>query len=93
MPEHTHPQFQFDRPGQYQIRVQGTLRKCWIEHLEGLEVTISSWRNYHQVTQIQGWLSDQTALAGLLELVNDLGMVILTVERLELDNNTSDSDT
>ncbi len=65
----TYLQFPFDRPGQYQIRVQGTLRKCWIEYLEGLEITISSWRNYKQVTQIQGWLPDQTALAGLLELI------------------------
>ncbi len=87
-PEHAHLQYPFDRPGLYLIRVQGILRKCWIEQLEGLEVSINPWHKYNKVTQIKGWLSDQTALAGLLELLNDLGMVILTVERLELDEKT-----
>jgi hypothetical protein len=40
------------------------------------------------VTQINGWLADQTALAGLLELLNDLCLVILTVERLEQDEES-----
>jgi hypothetical protein len=85
LPEHVILQYPFDCPGQYQIRVQGTLKKCWIDHLEGLEISTGPWGNYHLVTQINGWLSDQTALGGLLDLLNDLGMVILTVERLELD--------
>jgi len=79
-------QYLFDRPGHYQIRVQGSLDKLWLNHLEGLEISIAPWRNYPHVMQINGWLGDQTALAGLLELLNDLGMVILTVERLEPDN-------
>lgn len=93
LPEHTHLQYPFDRPGLYLIRVLGTLRKCWIEQLEGLEVSISPWHKYQRVTQIEGWLCDQTALAGLLELLNDLGMVILTVERLESDEKTRNSKT
>ncbi len=35
--------------------------------------------------QIDGWLADQTALAGLLDLLTDLGRVILTVERHKCD--------
>jgi hypothetical protein len=42
--------------------------------------------NYHRVTQISGWLADQAVLSGLLDLLTDLGKVILTVERHELDN-------
>ena len=38
--------------------------------------------------QIKGWLTDQTALAGLLDLLTDLGVVILTVERYECDKET-----
>ena len=55
-------------------------------------LTLKVWRSrplpgvsYHPVTQINGWLADQTALSGLLDLLNDLGRVILTVERLEMD--------
>lgn len=73
----------FDRPGSYQIRVLGLLEPCWIEQLEQLKISTSSWAGKYPVTNINGWLSDQTALAGLLELLNDLGMVILTVERLD----------
>jgi len=82
--EIVHP-YLFDRPGHYQIRVQGSLDKFWLEHLEGLEILSTPWGSYSRVTQINGWLADQTALAGLLELLNDLGLVILTVERLEED--------
>ena len=85
MPEEIVRQYLFDRPGHYQIRVQGSLDKFWLDHLEGLEISTSPWGSYPRVTQINGWLADQTALAGLLELLNDLGLVILTVERLEED--------
>jgi hypothetical protein len=85
VPEEIIRQYLFDRPGHYQIRVQGSLDKFWLEQLEGLEISTLPWGIYPQVTQINGWLADQTALAGLLELLNDLGLVILTVERLEED--------
>lgn len=75
----------FDRPGLYQIRVVGILDECWIEHLESLEILISPWGNHQQVTQIKGWLADQTVLSGLLDLLTDLSMVILSVERIEMD--------
>jgi hypothetical protein len=81
-------QYLFDRPGHYQIRVQGPLDKFWLDHLEELEISTCPWGNYPRVTQINGWLADQTALAGLLELLNDLCLVILTVERLEQDEES-----
>jgi hypothetical protein len=73
----------FDRPGHYQIRVQGKLGERWLDYLDGLEITTTSWGHFSDVTEINGWLADQTALAGLLDLLTDLGNVILTVERLE----------
>jgi hypothetical protein len=78
-------QYLFDRPGLYQIRVVGELDERWIAHLEGLEISTTTWGHYQLVTQISGWLTDQTALTGLFDLLNDLGRVILTVERLEMD--------
>ena len=85
MPEEIVRQYLFDRPGLYQIRVVGELDERWIAHLEGLEMSISPWGNYHRVTQISGWLADQTVLSGLLDLITDLSMVILSVERIEMD--------
>lgn len=85
MPEEIIRQYLFDRPGLYQIRVVGELDERWLAHLEGLEISANPWGKYHHVTQINGWLADQTALSGLLDLLNDLGRVILTVERIEID--------
>ena len=85
MPEEIIRQYLFDSPGLYQIRVVGELDERWLTHLEGLEISTNPWGHYHLVTQISGWLADQTVLSGLLDLLNDLGRVILTVERLEMD--------
>lgn len=85
MPDAIAGKYLFDRPGLYQIQVVGELAECWLDHLESLEISTGHWGNYLQVTQIKGWLADQTVLGGLLELLNDLGVVILTVERIELD--------
>jgi hypothetical protein len=81
-------QYLFDTPGFYQIRVVGELDERWIAHLEGLEISTTTISHYHLITQIRGWLTDQTALSGLLDLLNDLGRVILTVERIEMDEET-----
>ena len=85
MPEKNIHEYLFDRPGLYQIRVVGDLDEHWLAHLEGLEILTTPWKHYHRVTQISGWLADQTALSGLLDLLSDLGKVILTVERIEMD--------
>jgi hypothetical protein len=85
VPEEITCRYLFDRPGLYRIRVVGELDKCWLTHLEGLEISTAPWGKYHPVTQITGWLADQPALSGLLDMLSDLGKVILTVERLEID--------
>ncbi len=85
MPDEIVRTYLFDRPGHYLVRVVGTLSNSWLDHLEGLEISTTPWESYPEVMQINGWLADQTALAGLLDLLTDLGLVILTVERHELD--------
>lgn len=85
MPEQITHHYLFDRPGRYQIRVVGELEECWIAHLEDLKVSTGPWGKDHTVTQISGSLVDQTALYGLLDLLIDLHMVILSLERLDLD--------
>ena len=88
MPDEIVRPYLFDRPGHYQIRVVGSLNKCWLDHLEGLEISTTPWGSYPEIMQIDGWLTDQTALAGLLNLLTDLGLVILTVERREFDKES-----
>ena len=59
---------------QYQIRVEGHLDQRW---LEGLEVSLCS----EGETVISGAL-DQAALHGILDRVRDLGVVLISVERI-----------
>ena len=87
MTEELSDNYLFDRPGLYQIRVVGMLDECWLEHLENLEISISHGGIYQHITQIRGWLADQPSLSGLLDLMTDLGKVILAVERQELDDD------
>ena len=91
MPEEIIRQYLFDRPGFYQIRVMGEIDERWLAYLECLEISTAPWGKYHQVTQIDGYLADQTALSGLLDLLTDLGRVILTVERIEMDEEIEET--
>jgi hypothetical protein len=65
-------------PGLYEIRVKGHLDQRWAERLEGLTLTLES----NGITSISGQLTDQAALHGVLNRVRDLGLTMISVERL-----------
>ncbi len=62
----------------YQIRIEGQLRAEWAEWFEGL--TIEPAENGE--TLITGPVIDQAALYGLLKKVRDLGLPLLSVNRI-----------
>jgi hypothetical protein len=62
----------------YEIRVEGVLDQRWTAWFEGLEIVSD-----HSQTVISGPVQDQAALHGLLNRVCDLGLVIVSVRRLE----------
>jgi hypothetical protein len=69
-------------PGQptiYQIRLEGHLGRQWTEWFDGLAVTLH--RNGD--TLLTGPVVDQAALHGLLKKVRDLGMPLVSLQRLE----------
>ena len=65
----------------YEIRVEGVLDQRWTDWFEGLEIA-----NDHSQTIISGPVADQAALHGLLNRVCDLGLVLVSVRRLEPGN-------
>jgi hypothetical protein len=89
VPEEIVRKYLFDNPGFYQIRVWGIFSECWLTQLDGLSIKTTRSRNNLPVTQITGWLADQPALTGLLDLLSELGMIILTVKRLEVKDKVS----
>jgi hypothetical protein len=63
----------------YQIRVQGQLGSQWTGYFEGLAITAGECGD----TLITGPVADQAALYGLLKKVRDLGLPLLSVNRIE----------
>jgi hypothetical protein len=62
----------------YQISVQGVLDGRWAAWFEGLQVTDDGSR-----TVIAGPVADQAALHGLLNKICGLGLVLISVRRLD----------
>ena len=68
-------------PGQplvYQIRIKGHLGRHWTDWFEGLTLTALD----NGETLLTGPLVDQAALHGLLRKVRDLGVPLLSVNRV-----------
>ncbi len=65
----------------YQIRVEGHLNNSWSEWFEGLTIAHEA----DGTTVLTGPLADQPALYGLLIKIRDLGLPLVSVNRIEPD--------
>ena len=66
-------------PGLYEIRIKGHLDDRWADWFEGLTITLED----NGDTLLSGPVVDQAALHGLLRKVRDLGIPLLSVNRVE----------
>jgi hypothetical protein len=73
------------RPGIFEIVVGATLSPALIAAFEGFTVT----RVDDGQTFLVGWVDDQPRLNGLLELIGDLSIELVSVNRIEPDGTTS----
>lgn len=71
----------YGEPGFYEIRIRGHLPDRWAPWFEGLTIT---WEEKGD-TRLTGRIVDQAALYGLLRKVRDLGMPLLSLNRLQPD--------
>ena len=69
------------QPIVYQIRLKGHLSHQWTEWFEGLTITLEEDGD----TLLTGTVIDQAALHGLLKKVRDLGIPLLSVNRIKPD--------
>ena len=74
-----------DQPWRCEIRLQGHLDERWADWFEGLTIT----REANGETRLTGPVVDQTALHGLLRKVRDLGLPLISVNRLEPDQTAA----
>ena len=65
----------------YQIRVQGHLGAQWTDWFEGLTIRLEK----DGEMLLTGLVVDQAALHGLLKKVRDLGLPLLSVNRIKPD--------
>ena len=73
----------FDSPASYQIIVQGRIDQTWSDRLEGMLIYLNRVEGNPCATMLVGELSDQAALAGVLNTLYELHLPVLTVKRLE----------
>lgn len=63
----------------YQIRIEGQLSEQWSDWFDGLVITLEE----NSDTFLTGEVDDQAALFGLLRKIRDLGIPLVSVNRLE----------
>ena len=73
----------FDLQATYQISVQGRIDPNWSDRLEGMTISLATVEEGPPVTTLEGELSDQAALAGVLNALYELHLTVLLVERLD----------
>jgi hypothetical protein len=69
----------YDEPGVYQICVGGVLDDRWSDWFDGFTFDKSSINE----TVLTGCVADQAALHGLLGKIRDIGLPLISVERIE----------
>ena len=67
------------KPMVYQIRLKGHLGRHWTDWFEGLTITLEDSGD----TLLRGPGVDQASLPGLLRKVRDLGLPLISVNRVE----------
>jgi hypothetical protein len=73
------------QPAIYQIGIEGHLGSQWRDWFGGLTVTLQE----NGETFLTGPVVDQAALYGLLKKVRDLGMPLVSVNRIEPNRKTT----
>jgi hypothetical protein len=76
----------FSKPSIYQIRVKGILDEKWSDWFDSFTITPQA----DDETLLVGPVSDQSALHGLLAKIRDLGLPLLSVQRVGAASLTKD---
>ena len=77
-----------DEPSLYQIRLKGHLGPRWAAYFDGFTLTNSE----NGEALLTGVITDQAALHGVLAKIRDLGLPLLSVNRLAFGEASDDAD-
>ena len=73
----------FDSPALYQISVEGRIDPTWSDRLDSMTLCQATVDADPQVTTLEGELNDQAALAGVLNMLYELHLPIISVLRMD----------
>ena len=76
-------EFSFQKPATYQIKVEGVLDGNWNKKLQGLKISTEKSLSGKSISVLTGNINDQSALSGLLTMLYDYNMTILSVNMLK----------
>lgn len=71
----------------YQIRIEGPLGQQWTDWFDGMSIS----QEQDGTTLLTGPVVDQSELHGLLKKVRDLGIPLISVNRMETDGSSNPS--
>ena len=68
----------------YQIQVKGRISERWAHWFEDMSMTVHDQADAPAITTLTGPVTDQAALAGLLQTLYTLGLPLLLVRKEEV---------
>ncbi len=82
----------FDSPALYQIVVQGRIDATWSDRLEGMKICwAAETLDSPVMTSLEGELSDQAALAGVLNTLYEMHLPVISVKRMSSSDTREDA--
>lgn len=87
MPDNSPKNIEMLAPATYQIKLLGQLDESWSVWFEGMVVSLEKDAAGRSISVLKGTLVDQPALYGLLSRIRDMGLLLLSVERLDSESS------
>lgn len=69
----------------YRIEVEGRIHNRWADWFNGMRIKYSGSAN-NPVTMLEGPVSDQSALRGMIIKLWDLNFILVSVQMIDEDN-------
>jgi hypothetical protein len=76
------PEFGFQKVAVYKIVVQAELDESWSERLGGFEIKIERLKGKKPVSVLVGQINDQSALSGIMNMLYEFHIPIISVNML-----------
>ena len=77
--------YNMDRAARYRIRLNGYVSARLASNYGEMSATVITTDDGRTETELAGRVTDQAALVGLINMLYDLGHVVVAIERIEAD--------